>query len=172
MTIKVRKLNDVLNSVQASDTFFLKFENAGNPNLAVNGSVTPVEFTLPLPAGSNFLLQAVSFVVGTTTILDPNNFGNAPSLANGVLFEMGGSPSINFVDNGDILLLSNTTSVESVAFGGTQSGILFGQWDLTESFGGNAMRVYDNALKITIRDNLSGVDYFRVSAHGVFFEEG
>lgn len=171
MTVKVQETNHYLRSVATTDTFFLKCENAGSPDLSVNGAITPVEFILPLPVGTNFLLQAVSFVVGADDVVDPAKFGNIAALANGLLFEINGGAVNNFTDNGDILLISNTCSIESVVFAAVASGVLFGQWDITESFGGNSARVYDNALKITVRDDLSTLPYFRVSVHGVLFED-
>lgn len=171
MAVKVQQVSSSLNSVSTDEIFFTKFENNGSSDLSVNGLVTPVDFTLPLPVGSDYLLQCISFVVSTDEAIDPGKFGNVAQLANGLDFSLNDKPPIKFLDNGDMLIISNTIAFNVAKITGVAVGIIFGQWDLTESFGGNTPRIYDNSLKITINDDLSALPYFRVSVHGVYFED-
>ena len=74
-------------------------------------------------------------------------------------------------DNADAMLLSSAISQHTAGVGATAITSLYGTWDFTESFGGNGLLVKANDLKIVIQDDLTGMNYFKVSAHGILLEE-
>lgn len=163
-------------AIQTSDTFYAKFKNGGDDDLTVNGSTTPVIFTLEdLPTPDSFLLQRVTFVIGADALVDLDEFGNISALAEGVLFSANEDSPLVAVEavlqtNGDTLLISTNVNMSTVSFAATDKTVIYGTWDFTESYGGNAPIIIGKDLKITIRDNLSGMDYFKVSCHGILLD--
>jgi hypothetical protein len=59
--------------------------NAGSVNLAVNGSVTPVPFTMSVASNELFSVDELIFqMTGTGTINSVTDFWNFPALTNGI----------------------------------------------------------------------------------------
>lgn len=172
MAIKMRNVTTSIKGIKSDDGFYAKFKNNGSEDIGVNGSSTPVTFTLEdLPADQKILLQSVSFLVGADENLDLGNFGdvNGP-LANGVLFEAGDASAI-IKDNGDIFLISSSQFTQTVGLLAPFT-LISGRWDFTDTFGENGpMIMTADSLKITIRDNLSGISYFKVACHGILLED-
>lgn len=174
--IKVSQTNVEVKGISSKDLFYAKFENAGSEDLRVNGSVTPVTFDLPLPPTSEFLLERVTFAIGGDDIIDLSKFGSIAGLLNGVTFiaNAGEDDEIetSIKNNGDIFLISTETNVSSVRFVAETKTIVYGSWDFTDSYGGNAPRIKDNKLQIIVNDDLTAMEYFKVSAHGIVYDNG
>lgn len=173
--VTVSKTNPEIKGISTGDIFFAKFKNGGSDNLAVDGSVTPVEFTLEdLPIGSNFLMERITFLIGADDVVDLEQFGGIARLANGVVFQANGDTagieaSATIQTNGDSILISSNVELESVVFGAIAKTAIYGTWDFSETYGENAPRILNNDLKIIVNDDLLLVDYFKVSCHGIFF---
>jgi hypothetical protein len=168
-SLKLSQTNAIANGVNHNDVFFYHFQRSGSDLMNVNG-LTPVTFTLPLPANSNFLINSLSFVIGAEENIDINKFGNVATLANGIAYSINGNQAGTIKNNGDVLLVSSFTSIGAVRIGANTQGVIVGRWDFSDTFSGNCPRVFNNQLTITIRDNLSALPYFRMGCHGVFFE--
>ena len=170
----VKKVNMELNvkAVQTNDTFYAKFKNGGDDDLTVNGGTTPVEFTLEDLPNQDFLLQRVTFLIGADEIISLEQFGNISALVNGVLFSANSdTPAITaevpIQTNGDAILVSSNVELEAISFAAVQSTAIYGTWDFTETYNENAPIILNKDLKITVQDDLSGMDYFKVSCHGI-----
>lgn len=175
--VTVSKTNPHIKGISTGDIFFSKFKNGGSDDLTVNGSITPVEFTLEdLPAGSNFLMQRVTFLIGADAIVDLEQFGGIAGLANGVVFQANGDildikASATIKTNGDSILISSNVELETVVFAAVSKTAIYGTWDFTETYGENAPRILNKDLKIIVNDDLQLVDYFKVSCHGIIYKE-
>jgi len=161
-----------INLIQTSDTFYTKFKKTGSDDLTVNGSVTPVEFTLEDLPNTDFLLQRVTFLIGADAIVDLEQFGSIATLTNGVLFSANGDTPIitaraEIKSNGDAILISSNVELETVAFASTKKTAIYGTWDFTETYNDNAPVIKNKDLKIIVRDDLLLMDYFKVSCHGI-----
>lgn len=168
-SLKLSQTNAIANGVNHNDVFFYRFQRSGSDLMNVDG-LTPVTFTLPLPANSNFLINSLSFVIGADENIDINKFGNVDALANGIVYSINGNQAGTIKNNGDVLLVSSFASISVVRIALRTQGVIVGRWDFSDTFSGNCPRVFNNQLAITIRDNLSALPYFRMGCHGVFFE--
>ena len=163
--------------IQTSDTFYVKFKNGGSDDLTVNGSVTPVEFTLEDLPETDFLLQRVTFLIGADAIVALEDFGSiVGGLVNGVLFSANGdtpilAATVPIQTNGDAILISSNVELETVAFAAATATVIYGTWDFTETYNENAPIILNKDLKIIVRDDLSAMDYFKVSCHGILLEK-
>lgn len=169
--VKISEVRTDVKGIKSNEGFYAKFKNNESENIGVNGSSTHITFTLEdLPADQKILLQSVSFLVGADENLDLGNFGdvNGP-LTNGVLFEAGDASAI-VKDNGDIFLISSSQFTQTVGLLNPFT-LIAGRWDFTDTFGENGpMIMRADSLKITIRDNLSGISYFKVACHGILLQ--
>jgi nicotinic acid mononucleotide adenylyltransferase len=166
------KLN--LNAVQTNDTFYAKFKNAGSDDMTINGT-TPVVFTLEDLPAQDFLLQRVTFLIGADAIVSLDQFGSIDALVNGVLFSANGdtpliTAEVPIQTNGDAILISSNVELETVSFAAVQATAIYGTWDFTETYNENAPIILNKDLKIIIQDDLSGMDYFKVSCHGILLD--
>jgi len=165
-----------INIIGTDSTFYTKFKNLGSESMAVNGSVTPVVFTLEdIPMSDFLLIQRVTFVISTSDIIDLEEFGALPNLANGIQFIANGDTPEEIAEavinnNGDVILISSRTTVESAKITGITSTIIEGSWDFTEVYG-NSIKVRNNDMKIIINDDLSTMTYFKVSCHGLILNK-
>ena len=172
MSIKVQDLNTNVSAIDNTDGFYADFKNNGSTVMAVDGSVTPVVFSLTdLPPKQKIILQSIGFIIGSDEIIDLAKFGNVAELTNGILFESGGN-SLSIKTNSDVLLVSSSQTIFTAGEGVNTYSVIKGRWDFTDTFGNNAPIITDvESLKITIRDNIGDVPVFRVSCHGILIEE-
>lgn len=171
MGIKIGSVTQDLSGVNSEDAFYAKFTSATSESMAVNGSITPVEFSLEsLPAGQMISLQMISFVIGSSDVVKLDQFGNVPSLANGIIFTSGDN-SLEVKNNGDVALVATNTFFETTGTGVNSYAALNGVWDFTDSYGNGApILVNADNLKIIIRDDLTAVPFFKVSCHGLLLD--
>jgi hypothetical protein len=172
MITRYKDLRQNIEGIGTGDIFFAKFKNAGSDDMTIDGSVTPVEFTLEDLPETDFLLQRVTFLIGADSIVELDQFGGIAALANGVLFaanqdtvEVKAEATIQ--TNGDAILISSNVELEAIAFAAVQASAVYGTWDFTETYNDHAPIILNKDLKIVIRDNLTGVSYFKVSCHGI-----
>jgi len=173
---KMSKVKTNVTGIRTNETFYAKFKNGGSDDLTVKGDVTPVEFTLEdLPAIDSFLLQRVTFLIGANALVELGQFGDLAALANGVLFSANGetvgqTAEVSIHTNGDAILVSSNVELETIAFAAVEATVIYGTWDFTETYDENAPIILGKDLKIIVRDDLSAMDYFKVSCHGVILE--
>ena len=150
--------------ISNEDIFYADFKSGGSRNLNVNGSVTPVEFTLEDLTSEKFILTRIDFLISCGTSVDLNLFGSIAALVNGIDFAINGT--VTFKNNGDILLFVTDAGTEVGKIEGVDAAFINGHWDTLKSFQNGLVCVRDN-FKITVNDNLSAIDYFRISASGI-----
>lgn len=153
-----------LNVIENADIFCHKFKSGGSSSMAVDGSVTPVVFTLEDINVEEFLVTHISFVVSSGSILDITNFAGLPALANGIGFAIDGT--IVFNTNADILLFMTDTIVSTAKITGTEYTIMNGHCMVKDKFQ-NSIISKKNDFKITINDNLSTVKFLEVAVSGI-----
>jgi hypothetical protein len=172
MAININNTVSEIKVVRNEDTFCKKFIHAGSEAMNVDGSETPVVFSVSdLDPGQRVVLQSISFALGAAATFDLEQFGNVAALANGIELTCG-TNTRNIKDNADIFMFSSYYVLQSASpLLGDDYTAIMGRWDLTDTFGGNAP-VIDNAsdITITINDNLTSLPLFRMSCHGIKME--
>lgn len=153
-----------IRQIRNDDIFYVKFMKDGSSNMSVDGSTTSVRFTLETLPVDNFILKRIDFLIATDEAIDITKFGNVPTLANGVIFNIDGQQVIK--SNGDMLLVGSDTSIHSVKIQSDTVSILNGNWDMIQTFG-NGIVCTKEGLYFEIQDDLSGMDYFQISASGI-----
>lgn len=147
---------------------------AGVVNLNVDGSVTPKVFTFPMDLLDDFFITEIKFFGRDNGIQFGNRFlGNNTPLTNGILIEIK-------TDNKMIELppIKTTDDFDDVwSFGGSNFDIYFasGADKFTARFLSSAYPLRrsgtfgsgnDDYIKITIRDNLTSIDYLQAIVAG------
>lgn len=173
MSIKISEVFQELKGIKSTDGFYAKFKSAGVENMKVDGSSTPVVFTLEdLPEEQIILVQSISFLIGADEIIDLEKFADITApLVNGILFEAGAANS-TIRNNADVFLISSEQVTNTAGEGVNTFTLINGRWDFTDTFGDNGpMLMNKDQLKITIRDNLTSASFFKVACHGILIEE-
>lgn len=141
-------------------------DDRGDPEMAVDGSVTPVEFTYEVPSGKIFLMSGLTLLVSTNVNI-PDAFGHfahLPALTNGVTIATDSNPpSFVIRENAEIATYAQKTE-DGGPFG--KSGKQFtAHLDYEKITCGNCATIY-NIVKAVVSDDLSGLDGFRISVKG------
>jgi hypothetical protein len=142
-------------------------------DLNVNGSGTPVVFTFPMDALDDLFISEIKFFGRDNGIQFSNFLGQNGSLTNGILVEIK-------TDNNLVVLPPIKTTDDfddKFAFGGSNFDVYFASGDdkfsarfLSAAFplrrsgafgGGN-----DDYIRITIRDNLTSINYLQCIVEG------
>lgn len=159
-------------------SFFV--DSAGSQDMVVNGSVTPVEFTIDAMPFRDCYIKTIGF-----NILDMGatlgSFGNIAALTNGVLFEwetLGETVELGvFKTNYDMVRLAggqpafgdSTTAFRAANVVGNIDAFM-PMLDFATIFGlpWGVLLAGDTKqkLRITIRDDISAIDGFDIQARG------
>lgn len=139
-------------------------------NMNVNGSVTPQVFDVHPKPGGIFLLEGLGLFLQDPGTTPYNNFGAISSLSNGVLFSVRSTGvdnnMFNLKDNADI-----STIFSGIAGAGAALLGIGGGWLNTEDAVAFSLRFTqpimidsrtNDRLRITVRDNLTGLEVFRI----------
>lgn len=161
------RVNDVtreLDGIRNDQIFYAKFKSGGSSSLAVDGSVTPVVFTLEDIPYENFILLQIDYVLSVGDVLDITKFANLVALTNGLLFNFDGA--VPFKNNADLLLFAGKSSIDSVKITGVVTTILNGAWNVKEIFDNGLISSKSN-LSITVQDAMQTIPYMEFSAYGI-----
>jgi len=153
------------------------FENAGSNDMIVNGSSTPVEFSVNSDADFDYYIKSLSVKLADATS-QFNEFGALTALSNGVDFEWVsqrvGAITIHdgIKDNIEWFRLSNTpitiNSIIDLSGGGADAIVV--QIDLAQLFGNpwgvRLEKDTTDKLLFRVNDNLAGLDEFNIIAYG------
>ena len=153
-------VNGLVDPVNAVDAHLL---NGTNYNMAVDGSVTPVEFSYDVPTGKYLELTRIMFGFEATTAFSAELFANLPALTNGIDLVCDNTTFVNWKTNSDIKLSMYDTDAPA-AFAKIERQ-LNGRFTMRRAFGGD-LRV-NNAFKFVINDDLSSLVAFQVKIQGV-----
>lgn len=143
------------------------FVNSGSNDMGVDGSETPVSFTVAAPASRILLATRILIYMEASGNFVSTSFMNLAALANGVRISVGGVEIANWQDNIDAICVMFDLSNAGTAFSNERRS-LAGRWTLTRSTGSGPLRVEsgENA-EFLIRDDLSaGGIIFRARLQG------
>lgn len=137
----------------------LPFTNGGSKDLDVDGSVTPVEFTLAGLPAQDFRLERLSLYIEDGANFTDTDFGAIGALANGLQIMSGSQEVVNFQDNIDLMLFfTNFQQAEFLDTSNQQHVVL--RIDLE-----NPVKIPQaDGLKIVVRDDLTGLTNLRAFA--------
>jgi hypothetical protein len=166
--MKLAKTITDLEGIRNTEIFYRKFTFNDNPNLNVNGSVTPMEFKIEDMDLDNFIITRVDYIISIDETIDLNKFGNTVELTNGINFTIDGN--VIFKNNGDLLLFVSDATIDSAKIEGSLTSIINGHWSLEASFQNGLIANKEN-LKITINDDLSSITFFQIAVSGIKLEE-
>jgi hypothetical protein len=141
--------------------------NGGSTEFAVNGSVTPVVFTAPVPAGQIWYLDELKIYIQDGGNINANAYGGITSgLTNGVLIEF----QINSIDYTYFNMKTNldiTDAFPQEGLIGSSSGFLNTNKAFigTTTFAPKIALTGDDGdlIRVTVRDNLVGLDFHEMS---------
>lgn len=144
--------------------------NSMNPNAALG---TPSIYELVPTTGTHVILSRINFLIKDLNC-SIGKFGGLAALTNGIKIEAinaTGAVETDFLDSDtvkvnedfdllagvDVAGIDNTKAVDAVPV----------RWTLTKGLNGQGLLLVPGSfLRITIQDNLSGLDSFRAMAHG------
>ena len=142
--------------------------SSGSPDMNVNGSVTPIIFSIDaLPNNYLHLYEIRTIFVDRFIGFGENKFGELAALTNGVKYSI-------YYDSIETTLGNLQTNEDFLFLGPGPAAILdsTGLYDMV-----SVIQRFDqpielrkgssDAFRITIRDNLTGANYFRALAYGV-----
>jgi hypothetical protein len=145
-------------------------------------SDTSKTFEYTVPAGKNFYLQRVNFVIVDGSIT-PAKFGGLSALTNGLKIQVlssAGAEVIDFTDgqniktNSDFALLAGVDSIIRPAAGDDMFPV---RWTIDKAGDlkaekGNFIMGPLSVFRITVQDDLSGITLFKAMIQGVTEDVG
>lgn len=150
----------------------LSFLNGTSSNLAVNGSVTPVVFTAQPQPTQIVFLESIQMLIADDKAFSINGFGGIPALTNGVLIEYQSKGILynlkTLFNNADIFsfFTANPPFIDRTILGASDS-FYAGDWEIQHRIVIDP--AFNDFVRITVRDNLSGLANF--SVHAKTFKE-
>lgn len=153
--------------------FFIHAENGGSSQMAVNGSITPIEFTIPAEASDDLIVTSLLFEAFDGGVKIDNFLGLNSELDNGILIEVKSQD-----ETFQFLPIKTTQEFDShFSFGSGRSfSIVFasGNDSMVARFGLDApftlkkqgTYASDDYIKVIIRDNLSSISSLQFLAQG------
>lgn len=168
--------NDVARKVQDTSLapgkrtihkFGILFDSGDSDDMTVDGSSTPVVFTMGPPAGETWYLTGALFGIEDSGTLDIEDFGSLPGLTNGWLLEQ----VINSIAHEFVNLKTN---FGMATIGTTRGGLIgasAGFLNTSNAFAGSieinppVTLVGDNSdiFRATVRDNLGGLNFLKAA---------
>ena len=141
--------------------------NGGSPDLNVDGSITPVDFTIAPPSGKIWYVHNISLVIEDNAI-NFTKFGGLLALTNGVDFKVKQNGSseeslANIKNNGEFYTFANQVLLESSAI-----DILVIQVN-TKINTGTTFKLINSAgdnFKVIINDDLTSINKFQIVVRG------
>ncbi len=141
--------------------------NGGSSNLNVNGSVTPVEFTITPPVGKTWYIHNISLVLEDNAI-NFTKFGGILALTNGVDFKVKQNGLLeelltNIKNNGEFYTFANQVLLESSAI-----DILVIQVNIKTNTGTTFKLINSTSdnFKVVINDDLTAINKFQIVVRG------
>ena len=139
--------------------FFKRFENGGSADMNVNGSVTPVVFSVSPPAGEVWRIASWSLYVQDGGTFDAEKWGNGITMTNGLvpMVNYGGTSydllDFPLINSGDLSSVSD--GINHYAFGAGDE-IITAEWSFVAN--GQYLRLTENdAIQIVVNDDLTGL---------------
>lgn len=160
---------EILPILKERDAFYLKLKSNGDSSLLVDGSITPIEFTLEDATFNKFGITRFDYALSSTEIVSLSGFGSNGALANGLLFQAG-DEQIEIKTNGDLFLLGTDNTTSSTRIQEVTVGLINGSYSFINAYGA-MLETNVNDFKVTVQDNLSANDFFEISISGVILDD-
>ena len=142
--------------------------NASSPDLNVDGSVTPVEFSYRPNKGETVNIARLLIYLEGGTNFAAEDFANlATALTNGLTISFDGAQVASWRDNVDIV--TTMYDVEGYASLNNIARSISGRWTLNRAapgFAGVEVTYENGGVVATVNDNLSTLTQFRIRAQG------
>jgi len=149
-------------------------------DMNVNGSVTPVVFSIYPPATLKWDITRIIGVIRDDAAMDDGKFGGLAQLAVGVMFRVKIDDThynnlFNARNNGEFAVRTYDVSYIDATLGPSgQYGLRFRRSFNGFDKNGVVVRLYpggDNRLEVVVQDDLTGLAYFSVVAQGHVVED-
>jgi hypothetical protein len=152
-------------AITVKDYFLSYFaDGASSIDMGVNGSVTPVDFTVSAPAGYDILIGEISLYMEAGTAFNDTTFLNLPALTNGVDVIIDGNVAATFKTNLDVIMfMHEVTSTEVL---GKLTRQMVAIWNANAGTVAKPLCIKDS-ITLRIQDDLSaaGIKFYAV-LHG------
>lgn len=155
--------------LKEEDAFYLKIRNNGSSSLLVDGSVTPIEFTLEEATFNKFGITRFDYALSSTETISLDGFGSNGALINGVIFQAG-DEEIVINTNGDLLLLGTDNDISSTKIESATIGLINGSYSFLNAYNG-MLETNVNDFKVTVQDDLTNNQYFEIAVSGVILDD-
>ena len=141
--------------------------NGTSEQQAVDGSITPVEFSYSPPAGFNFICSKIIFYMQGSTNFEANEFGNLTSLTNGWTMEINGVETISAKNNKDLGTFA--PNMRGVEIYGKINRTLIGSLNFNDfADGADGITIRDGqSFKTIVKDDLSNLIDLETKIMGV-----
>lgn len=146
--------------------------NGSDGNMNIDGSVTPVDFTLSPPSGKKYIISLVMLVM-EDGLMTYNTFGGITALINGVRFRVTESGiqrdllDYTIKDNFDFYELSASAGMET-----RNTDVLICSWKFIRA--GTVLELKNltsDNFKVTIQDDLTDISKFVCILQGYEVDE-
>lgn len=161
--------HEIFPILKEKDAFVMKLKNNGSASLMVDGSVTPVSFTLEDATFTNFGITRFDYALSSTEIISLDGFGSNGALTNGLIFQAG-EDEIIVKTNGDLLLLGTDNDTSSSKIESSTIGLINGNYSFIDAFGA-MLETNVNSFKVIVQDDLTNNQYFQISVSGVILDD-
>lgn len=146
-------------------TEYLRSGNGSN-NLCVDGSVTPVVFSVSPPPGQHLEVGRFLLYMRGTANFDDTKFMHLDALTNGIEIKINSQLITTWLDNIDIIIDMFDLTSAGIAFGRERLA-LTGRWSLTKVLGGEGVLCPEGqSVQAIVQDNLAGTGLFRIKVQG------
>ena len=157
-------------------------DSSGNPYMNVDGSSTPIQYSLIVPQGFHLGLTYINLLLCFPVLEVPdvsmNEFAHLDKLANGVKFEVlvGGNlldatAGYHWKTNSDLLTLSSADVPLTVSQLDGDASLVY-HYPMTPSLATHAVEFLGgDFLRYTIQDDLSTLHSFRITLFGVLLPD-
>ena len=139
--------------------FFKRLSNGATANMSVNGSITPVVFSISPPVGEVWRIASWSLYIQDSGTFNAEKWGNGIVLTNGLMPRVDSNGTISdlldfpIINSGDLSSISD--GVNHNAFG-VGDEIMTAEWSFVDN--GQYLRLTENdALQFVVNDDLTSL---------------
>jgi len=160
----------VINEDRFMFTQPFQLNGTGTDNLNVDGSVTPQIFSITPPLGTLITVSQVIIYIEDLGHLVPHRFGHDIDMTNGLIIHrrhegniIATIPSL-IKTNGDIAALVYDVNINHPR---SDSEFMVAKWEVGRGIQGIVIDGnHNDSVEVQVRDDLTGLEYFRVTAQG------
>ena len=147
----------------------LSFE--GSHDMAVDGSLTPVVFSYPVPEGECAVIGRLMLYMSSSTNFSEDKFAHLDELPYGLRIEVNGTELTNWTNNVHISHTMYDFGSGGDIFGKAAQSAK-GRWTFSKAHAkaGGLLVTEGQEFKATVRDDLSDLDHLHLTIQGQRFD--